>query len=59
MFDAGGRFAQIIIGAELRVFGAKTFFAFGTYSVDEANKTFITRIDGVFDRQAQRHHSEP
>ena len=44
MFDGGGNFAQIIVGAESRVFGAKTFCAFGDYSVDEAKKLLITRI---------------
>jgi hypothetical protein len=46
MFDADGRFVQVIMGEESRMFGAKAFFAFGTYSVDEANKTIITRIEG-------------
>jgi hypothetical protein len=46
MFDAGGRFVQVIMGEESRMFGAKAFFAFGTYSVDEANKTIVTQIEG-------------
>jgi hypothetical protein len=46
MFDAGGRFVQVIMGEESRMFGAKAFFAFGTYSVDEASKTIVTRIEG-------------
>ena len=46
MFDSGGRFVQVIMGEESRMFGAKAFFAFGTYSVDEANNTIITRIEG-------------
>jgi hypothetical protein len=45
MFDAGGRYAQIIVGAESRVFGGKTYCAFGSYSVDAAKKTFTTIID--------------
>ncbi len=45
MFDHGGHYSQIIIGSESRVFGAKTFCAFGTYSVDEAKKVLITRIE--------------
>ena len=44
MFDRGGNYAQIIVGSESRVFGAKTFFAFGTYSVEEAKKLLVTRI---------------
>jgi hypothetical protein len=43
MFDRGGNYSQIIVGSESRVFGAKTFCAFGTYSVDEANR-LVTRI---------------
>jgi hypothetical protein len=46
MFDSGGRFVQVIMGEESRMFGAKAFFAFGTYSVDEANKTIVTNIEG-------------
>jgi hypothetical protein len=44
MFDRGGNYSQIIIGSESRVFGAKTFCAFGTYTVDEAKKLLITSI---------------
>ncbi len=47
MFDRGGNYAQIIVGSESRVFGAKTFCAFGTYSVDEAKKLLVTRIASV------------
>jgi hypothetical protein len=45
MFDRAGNYAQIIVGSESRVFGSKTFCAFGTYTVDEANRVLITRID--------------
>ena len=45
MFDRGGHYAQVIIGSESRVFGAKTYSAFGTYAVDEAKKTFTTQIE--------------
>ena len=44
MFDRGGNYAQIIVGSESRVFGAKTFCAFGTYSVEDAKNLLITRI---------------
>ena len=44
MFDRGGNYSQIIIGSESRVFGAKTFCAFGTYSVEEPKKILVTRI---------------
>jgi hypothetical protein len=46
IFDPSGQYAQIIIGSESRVFGAKTFCAFGSYSVDEARKLLITRVGG-------------
>jgi hypothetical protein len=44
MFDRGGNYAQIIVGSESRVFGAKTFCAFGTYSVEDVKKLLVTRI---------------
>jgi hypothetical protein len=44
MFDRAGNYAQIIIGSESRIFGAKTFCAFGTYTVDEATQTLLTNI---------------
>jgi hypothetical protein len=44
MFDRGGNYAQIIVGSESKVFGAKTFCAFGTYSVEDSKKLLITRI---------------
>jgi hypothetical protein len=45
MFDRSGRYSQIIVGSESRVFGAKVFCAFGTYQVDDAGKVLITRIE--------------
>ena len=42
MFDSGGNFSQIIIGSESRMFGAKTYCAFGSYSVDEADENLVT-----------------
>jgi hypothetical protein len=45
MFDRAGHYAQIIIGSESRMFGAKTFCAFGTYSVDEPKKLLVTHIE--------------
>ena len=44
MFDRAGNYAQIIVGSESKVFGAKTFCAFGTYSVEEPKKLLVTRI---------------
>ena len=46
MFDDGGHFVQVILGPESRIFGAKSFFAFGTYEVDEKKKMIISRIEG-------------
>ena len=46
MIDGGGHFSQIIMGLESRMFGAKLFCSFGGFSVDEATKTLITRIEG-------------
>jgi hypothetical protein len=45
MFDGHGHFVQVIMGGESRMFGSKSFFAFGTYTVDEAANTFITRTE--------------
>ena len=44
MFDRGGNYAQIIVGSESKIFGAKTFCAFGTYSVEAETKLLVTRI---------------
>jgi len=44
MFDGIGHFSQIIIGSESRMFGSKTFCAFGGYSIDEAKKLLVTHI---------------
>jgi hypothetical protein len=46
MFDRNGHYSQIIVGSESRVFGAKTFCAFGTYSLDEVKKLLTTHIAG-------------
>lgn len=45
MFDRFGHYSQIIVGSESRVFGAKTFCAFGTYTIDEPKKLLITKIE--------------
>jgi hypothetical protein len=44
MFDRVGNYAQIIVGSESKVFGAKTFCAFGTYSVEDARNLLVTHI---------------
>jgi hypothetical protein len=44
MIDASGHFSQIIVGSESRMFGAKTFCAFGSYAFDAVEKAFITEI---------------
>ena len=44
MFDRGGNYAQIIVGSESKMFGAKTSCAFGTYSVEEEKKLLVTHI---------------
>ena len=45
MIDGRGRFSQIIVGSESRIFGAKSFCSFGAYSFDEAKKVLTTRIE--------------
>jgi cyanophycinase-like exopeptidase len=32
---------QVIMGGESRIFGAKSFFQFGTYAVDESKSMFV------------------
>jgi hypothetical protein len=44
MFDRGSNYAHIIVGSESKMFGAKTFCAFGTYSVDDEKNVLVTRI---------------
>jgi hypothetical protein len=46
IFDRSGHFVQVIMAEESRVFGAKAFFAFGEYSVEEESKTIVSRIEG-------------
>jgi hypothetical protein len=46
MLDRSGHYSQIIVGSESRVFGAKTFCSFGTYSIDEGKRVFTTHIVG-------------
>jgi hypothetical protein len=46
MFDRSGQYAQIIIGSESRVFGAKVFCAFGSYDIDDAKNVLVTRVAG-------------
>jgi hypothetical protein len=45
-FDRSGSFTQVIMAAESRIFGAKSFFAFGDYSVEEESQTIVTNIEG-------------
>jgi hypothetical protein len=46
MFDADGRYSQIIMRAETSLFGPKTIFSFGTFTIDEAKSTIVTEIEG-------------
>lgn len=46
MFDPDGHYAQVIMRSEVGVFGPKTVFSFGTYSVDEKSRTLVTHIQG-------------
>jgi len=46
MFDRTGRFSHIVVGSESRVFGVKTYCAFGSYTVDETKKALVTQIEG-------------
>jgi hypothetical protein len=44
MFDRSGNYAQIIVGSDSKVFGAKTACTFGTYSVEDSEKTLVTKV---------------
>jgi hypothetical protein len=46
MFDGSGHFSQIITGSESRMFGAKTYCAFGEYEYDAASKNLSLRFSG-------------
>ena len=46
MLDNQGNYSQIILGPESRLFGAKSFFAFGTYTVDDPSNTIVAKIEG-------------
>jgi hypothetical protein len=46
MFDGSGHFSQIITGSESRMFGAKTFAAFGGYTFDSASSILTMRFNG-------------
>jgi hypothetical protein len=44
MFDRSGNYAQIIVGSDSKMFGAKSACTFGTYSVEESDKTLVTKV---------------
>src|SRR4051812_38659783 len=46
MFDGSGHFSQIITGSESRMFGAKTFCAFGSYFLDSTGKVLTLAFNG-------------
>ena len=46
MFDGAGHFSQIIIGSESRMFGAKTFSAFGSYALDSTGQAMTLTFNG-------------
>jgi hypothetical protein len=46
MFDGKGHFSQIITGSESRMFGAKTFCAFGSYTFDSGSSILTMHFNG-------------
>jgi hypothetical protein len=46
MFDTSGHFSQIITGSESRMFGAKTYCAFGDYEYDAETRNLSLRFSG-------------
>jgi hypothetical protein len=46
MFDGSGNFSQIIVGSESRMFGAKTYSAFGSYTFDAVSGNIAMKFEG-------------
>lgn len=46
VFDRNGRYVQMIMRSDTRTFGAKSVAQFGTYVVNEADRTIVTQIEG-------------
>jgi Lipocalin-like domain len=46
MFDGSGHFSQIITGSESRMFGSKTYCAFGDYEYDASTMNLSLRFSG-------------
>jgi hypothetical protein len=46
MFDGNGHFTQIITGSESRLFGSKTFCAFGSYTFDKGSGVLTLHFNG-------------
>jgi hypothetical protein len=46
MFDSSGHFSQIITGSESRLFGSKTFCAFGSCTFDSGSSILSMRFNG-------------
>jgi hypothetical protein len=46
MFDGNAHFSQIITGSESRMFGSKTYCAFGDYEYDAGNQNLSLRFNG-------------
>ena len=46
VFDRHGRYVQMIMRSDVRTFGVKSVASFGTYSVNESDKSIVTHIEG-------------
>ena len=45
IFTSEGRYAQMILRTDVRMFGARNAASFGTFTVNERDKTIVTRVE--------------
>jgi hypothetical protein len=45
IFTAEGRYAQMILRTDVRVFGARNAASFGTYTINEREKLIVTKVE--------------
>ena len=45
IFTPEGRYAQMILRSDVRMFGSKNAASFGSYTVNERDKILVTRVD--------------
>jgi hypothetical protein len=53
IFTAEGRYAQMILRTDVRMFGSRNAASFGTFAVNERDKILITRVEA----SSNQHYS--